>query len=267
MQQRQPRLGDILDDYCPRERRITNHAVVAMVGHDVKQTRCTTCDAEHEYKQAKVPSGRRRKELTQALQRDPGATRRSPEGATSPSPPSDEVIGEGVDQASEVPESASGSDNGTDAPRLEAQPPLAAREDGGDGDEPHPNPDDNGNLAEEDGPVHRRLIRATLPRQEGQVQARQMPDFTVRSPGTRPGGFRGGQFRPGARGVVSAPGRAPGGGKGPRTGAARHDSQRGCEGFSDSRQAARRIEPQRAPFASRAWQPAGASRQEALEVR
>ena len=31
MQQRQPRLGDILDDYCPRERRLTNHAVVASV--------------------------------------------------------------------------------------------------------------------------------------------------------------------------------------------------------------------------------------------
>ena len=55
MQQRQLRLGDILDDYCPRERRVTNHAVVAMVGPDVKQTRCTTCDAEHEYKHAKVP--------------------------------------------------------------------------------------------------------------------------------------------------------------------------------------------------------------------
>ena len=55
MQQRQPRLGDIVDDYCPRERRITNHAVVAMIGDEVKQTRCTTCDAEHEYKQAKVP--------------------------------------------------------------------------------------------------------------------------------------------------------------------------------------------------------------------
>ena len=46
--QRELRLGDILDDYCPRERRVTNHAVVAMVGADVKQTRCTTCDAEHE---------------------------------------------------------------------------------------------------------------------------------------------------------------------------------------------------------------------------
>ena len=31
MQQRRLRLGDILDDYCPRERRITNHAVVAMI--------------------------------------------------------------------------------------------------------------------------------------------------------------------------------------------------------------------------------------------
>ncbi len=52
MQQRRLRLGDILDDYCPRERRITNHAVVAMIEDEVKQTRCTTCDADHEYKAA-----------------------------------------------------------------------------------------------------------------------------------------------------------------------------------------------------------------------
>src|SRR5262249_26382023 len=66
MQQRQLRLGDILDDYCPRERRVTNHAVVAMVGEDVKQTRCTTCDAEHPYKHARVPR-QRRKESPAAL--------------------------------------------------------------------------------------------------------------------------------------------------------------------------------------------------------
>src|SRR4051795_11829109 len=67
MQQRQLRLGDILDDYCPRERRLTNHAVVAMVGDTVKQTRCTTCDAEHEYKHAKVPRQRRKSETPAAL--------------------------------------------------------------------------------------------------------------------------------------------------------------------------------------------------------
>ena len=62
MQQRRLRLGDILDDYCPRERRITNHAVVAMIDDQVKQTRCTTCDADHEYKQARFPRPRRKKD-------------------------------------------------------------------------------------------------------------------------------------------------------------------------------------------------------------
>src|SRR5579862_5675150 len=60
MQQRQLRLGDILDDYCPRERRVTNHAVVAMIGEEVRQTRCTTCEADHEYKHAKVPRQRKK---------------------------------------------------------------------------------------------------------------------------------------------------------------------------------------------------------------
>src|SRR5262245_27130961 len=80
MQQRQLRLGDILDDYCPRERRLTNHAVVAMIGGDVKQTRCTTCDAEHEYKHAKVPRQRRKSDAPPALyaQVAAGAPKRVP---------------------------------------------------------------------------------------------------------------------------------------------------------------------------------------------
>src|SRR5712675_1467965 len=67
MQQRRLRLGDILDDYCPRERRITNHAVVAMIEDEVKQTRCTTCDADHDYKQARIPAQRRKKAGASAL--------------------------------------------------------------------------------------------------------------------------------------------------------------------------------------------------------
>src|SRR4051812_30542440 len=61
MQQRRLRLGDILDDYCPRERRITNHVIVAMIDDDVRQTRCSPWDAGHEYKQAKAPAPRRKK--------------------------------------------------------------------------------------------------------------------------------------------------------------------------------------------------------------
>src|SRR5262245_25678572 len=67
MQQRQLRPGDILDDYCPRERRLTNHVVVAMIGDDIKQTRCTTCDADHEYKPARIPRQRKKSEAPGVL--------------------------------------------------------------------------------------------------------------------------------------------------------------------------------------------------------
>src|SRR5580692_11267271 len=60
MEQRSLRLGDIVDDYCPRERRLTNHVVVALVGETIKQTRCSTCDAEHVYKGARVPSRKKK---------------------------------------------------------------------------------------------------------------------------------------------------------------------------------------------------------------
>ena len=81
MEQRRLRLGDILDDYCPRERRLTNHAVVAMIEEDVKQTRCTTCDAEHAYKGGKVPPRRKKETTGGALQgsaRRPARRRRTP---------------------------------------------------------------------------------------------------------------------------------------------------------------------------------------------
>ena len=66
MEQRPLRLGDIVDDYCPRERRVTNHAIVALVEETIKQTRCTTCDHEHVYKEAKEPR-RRKKDETAVL--------------------------------------------------------------------------------------------------------------------------------------------------------------------------------------------------------
>ena len=58
MEQRPLRLGDIVDDYCPRERRITNHVIVAIVEDAIRQTRCSTCDAEHVFKDARMPRRR-----------------------------------------------------------------------------------------------------------------------------------------------------------------------------------------------------------------
>ena len=114
MQQRQLRLGDIVDDYCPRERRVTNHAIVAMVEQDVKQTRCTTCDTEHEYKQAKVPPQRKKKAVPGALYQEvlAGMPRKpatsGSELSDEPSPPSAKRIGRPPYAAAAEPEPGSG---------------------------------------------------------------------------------------------------------------------------------------------------------------
>lgn len=183
MDQRRPRLGDIVDDYCTRERRLTNHAVVAMVGEDIKQTRCTTCDTEHPYKGAKVPA--KRKRPSAAAKADP---------SKAPPPVADEL--EELDGPHPLP-----------APHIVAAEPVAP-------DPPPPVvdelPQEGDSLAAEgreddDGPVHRhRLIRATLPRVDGQKDPRQPPEFTMRQPGARGasivGGTGGNGFRsPNAR--------------------------------------------------------------------
>ena len=168
MQQRRLRLGDILDDYCPRERRITNHAIVAMIDDEVKQTRCSTCNADHEYKQARIPPPRRKKDsLVASMPPDMAET-------------SDQDQEETLDEApliEGVPVDAGGA-------AVEAQPAESgdgtANEDAGDA-----------GPREDEGPVHRRLIRATLPRPEGQSPERKIPEFTIRQPGGRGHEFDG----------------------------------------------------------------------------
>ena len=49
------RLGDEIDDYCPRCKLLLNHAVASMVGNTVVKVVCQTCHTEHPYKNATVP--------------------------------------------------------------------------------------------------------------------------------------------------------------------------------------------------------------------
>jgi hypothetical protein len=183
MQQRQPRLGDILDDYCPRERRVTNHAVVAMVGADVKQTRCTTCDAEHEFKHAKVPRQRRKADTPAALYAQVAANspKRAVHEAESVEEREEEIVADDLEIG----------DNGSEPAypqTAESDHPADGATVGGANNGAADAPD-----IEEDGPVHRPLIRASLPRPEGQQPpARPIPEFTIRQPGGRPGS----RFRP-----------------------------------------------------------------------
>jgi hypothetical protein len=49
------RLGDIIDDFCVKCKRITNHAVVSMLGADPAKVRCRTCYTDHDYRHEIAP--------------------------------------------------------------------------------------------------------------------------------------------------------------------------------------------------------------------
>jgi len=53
------RLGDVIDDYCPRCKLLLNHAVASMVEGVVVKVVCQTCHSEHPYKNAVVPPKKR----------------------------------------------------------------------------------------------------------------------------------------------------------------------------------------------------------------
>jgi hypothetical protein len=192
MQQRQLRLGDILDDYCPRERRLTNHAVVAMVGDTVKQTRCTTCDAEHEYKNAKVPRQRRKSETPAALYAQVAASGPKRVAHEAPPSPHDAEPIDAIGAQDGVPEADVDTEAAAPEP-VEAAAAHAVEESEADttGDADADVDEQDESRDEHDGPIHRRLIRASLPRPEGQQPpARPIPEFTIRQPGGRPNRFR-----------------------------------------------------------------------------
>jgi hypothetical protein len=52
---REPRLGDDIDDYCVRCKRIMNHAVVSVMNNEPAKVRCRTCHSDHDYRHEQAP--------------------------------------------------------------------------------------------------------------------------------------------------------------------------------------------------------------------
>jgi hypothetical protein len=215
MEQRPLRLGNLVDDYCPRERRVTNHVIVAIIDDEIRQTRCSTCEAEHAYRAAQVPRRRKKEGATElydeVLASVAGSQLVAPRAA-EPEPPGDEAAEPLV--------------NGTSPSHPTSHKPpvsdLAARA-------AEAAPDSSGDVVDDRPddafPANRQLIRATLPRTENaQPVPRPIPEFTMHQRQSRGGqGFRHGQGwqgqggNDGGRSNGFRSGR-PGGGQGPGQG-------------------------------------------------
>jgi hypothetical protein len=79
------RLGDVIDDYCPRCRLLLNHDIASLLSAGVAKVTCRTCLNTHDYKHAQVPLRRNPKQKeTQKLMDQVLAGMTPP---TAPTPP------------------------------------------------------------------------------------------------------------------------------------------------------------------------------------
>ena len=67
-----PRLGDLIDDHCPRCKLLLNHAIASLMDGKVAKVICQTCLTEHPYLHAdgakrKKPAGGRQTLFEQVL--------------------------------------------------------------------------------------------------------------------------------------------------------------------------------------------------------
>jgi hypothetical protein len=84
------RLGDDIDDFCVRCKRVMNHAVVSVIAGAAAKVRCRTCHSDHDYRHEQAPPPKvdaRKAALFQEVLK-----KVSPDGATA------------VDDAEEIPE-------------------------------------------------------------------------------------------------------------------------------------------------------------------
>lgn len=85
------RLGDIIDDFCIKCKRITNHSVVSMVGNDPAKVRCRTCYSDHDYRHEQAPppkvDARKAALFNQVLEGMNPPPSPEPENGTAPTEP------------------------------------------------------------------------------------------------------------------------------------------------------------------------------------
>jgi hypothetical protein len=79
------RLGDVIDDYCVKCKRITNHSIVSLLGAEPAKVRCRTCYSDHDYRREQIPPSKRElkkqalfREVLSATEPTPPATAEPP---------------------------------------------------------------------------------------------------------------------------------------------------------------------------------------------
>jgi hypothetical protein len=91
MAERPVRLGDVIDDYCPRCRLLLNHDVASLYGGQVAKVTCRTCYNTHDYRHGDVPKRKSKKDEKKKLIDEVLAGMPNPPLPVAPPPPAEPV--------------------------------------------------------------------------------------------------------------------------------------------------------------------------------
>jgi hypothetical protein len=105
------RLGDVLDDFCIKCRRLTNHSIVSLVAGKAAKVRCRTCYNDHDFRNEQAPPSK--KDLKKAaLFNQVLASAGVPAGVDPPAAPDPPALDAAAAVAADpLPEAAEGADS------------------------------------------------------------------------------------------------------------------------------------------------------------
>jgi|SRR6185437_1669038 len=96
------RLGDDIDDFCVKCKRVMNHLVVSLLNDEAAKVRCRTCHNDHDFRHEQAPpprvDSRKAALIQQALEKAAAATG---DGAIpeADEPPAEEAVSVAVPAA------------------------------------------------------------------------------------------------------------------------------------------------------------------------
>jgi hypothetical protein len=85
---RAARLGDDIDDFCVKCKRVMNHSVVSILNDEPAKVRCRTCHSDHDFRHEQAPppkvDPRKAALFNQVLEKVTGAPAEIPEAVAEP---------------------------------------------------------------------------------------------------------------------------------------------------------------------------------------
>jgi len=101
------RLGDDIDDFCVKCKRVMNHLVVSLLNDEPAKVRCRTCHGDHDFRHEQAPppkiDARKAALIQQALEKAAAATAASDGLALDEIVPEEAAMAASADVMSEVP--------------------------------------------------------------------------------------------------------------------------------------------------------------------